>query len=250
MRIPARSWLLPTLGLCLVGAGCCSLPDLGGEAPPASPTPSEAAPPSGPVAALGQALAGAVASQQPEAPPPETPAAGTAPALDPATAMAQAMAALGKVATGPDGQPLAIVSWESLLPMLPAVPAGWTADEPHGETSALGNLTLSEVSRTYHNGDQTFHVKLTDSSLNPAAIQLFAMAGLVNRSSTDGYERGGTLAGMPIVEKWSKGDAEAGVTGLVAKRFILEVRATGQQDAARAKELFQAANLGGLASLK
>lgn len=229
------------LALLVVGVAACS----GKEAAPvaAAPAPVAAAPV--PVAAPAAPVAGA-----PGAPGmPGMPGAGGAGGAGQAAALAalqqQQLAALGAGA----GQQKPVVNWRDMLPLLTDELAGWKAQgDASGETSAMAAFHVSHVKRAYKKDALSADVEIVDTAMMPALVQAFSMARLASKDGSDGYARGGDLAGSPSWEEWRKG-GRAEVTALVAKRFLVKAHAGGLPDTKALTELVGKIDLGKLAAL-
>jgi len=149
---------------------------------------------------------------------------------NPITALGQISDAAQKMADAAkemeNMKPVDPVSFNALLPLLPAAPAGWTAEEPKGETTAAMGFKISEVEKRYTKGDQHLHVKLVDGAYNSLIYAGVTMAAQFARESTEGYEKGVTIDGNPGVEKWSKESKRGELNVVVAKRFLVSIDAS------------------------
>jgi hypothetical protein len=123
-------------------------------------------------------------------------------------------------------KPVDPVRFDALLPLLPPAPAGFTAEEPRGETSSAMGFKITEVERAYSKGDQRLDVKIVDGAYNAFIYAGVTMAAQFARESTEGYEKGVTIDGNPGVEKWSKASKRGELTVVVAKRFLVTVEAS------------------------
>jgi hypothetical protein len=149
---------------------------------------------------------------------------------NPITALGQISDAAQKMADAAkemeNMKPVDPVSFNALLPLLPAAPAGWTAEEPKGETTAAMGFKISEVEKRYTKGDQHLHVKIVDGAYNSLIYAGVTMAAQFARESTEGYEKGVTIDGNPGVEKWSKESKRGELNVVVAKRFLVSIDAS------------------------
>jgi len=135
------------------------------------------------------------------------------------------------------------------LVVLDGYHAGWTAEEPKGETTSAMGFKISEVERSYTKGDERLHVKIVDGAYNSFIYAGVTMAAQFSRESTEGYEKGVTIDGNPGVEKWSKGSRRGELTVVVGKRFLVTVDAS-PVEADFARTVFGSIDQAKLASLK
>ncbi|HUM02011.1 MAG TPA: hypothetical protein VL084_06975 [Thermoanaerobaculia bacterium] len=146
-------------------------------------------------------------------------------------------------------KPVDPVSFNALLPLLPAAPAGFTAEEPRGETTAAMGFKISEVERSYTKGEQRLHVKIVDGAYNSFVYAGVTMAAQFSHESTEGYEKGVTIDGSPGVEKWSQASRRGELVVVVGKRFLVSVDAS-PAEADFVRTVFGSVDRAKLASLK
>ncbi len=149
---------------------------------------------------------------------------------NPLAAMSQISEAAKKAADAAkeasEMKPVDPVNFAALLPFLPPAPAGFTAEEPRGETTAAMGFKISEVERRYAKEGQSLHVKIVDGAYNSFLYAGVTMAAQFSRESTEGFEKGVTIDGNPGVEKWSKADKRGELTVVVGKRFLVTIDAS------------------------
>jgi hypothetical protein len=163
-------------------------------------------------------------------------------AKDPALAISRAAAdALAH-------KPVPPVGFDALMPFLPAVPAGWTADSAYGESSRGMGFDLSTVRRKYR-GPGTLEATITDTGYQPAVLMSVTMSAQLARETAEGYERGVTLAGSPGLERWRKEGSRAELTMVVGKRYLVTLRASAMPDGF-ARIVWKSMDQVGLANLK
>ncbi|MGE5347161.1 MAG: hypothetical protein ACM3JH_14505 [Acidithiobacillales bacterium] len=160
----------------------------------------------------------------------EKPTEGKELSKNPITAMSQITEAAKKASEAAkeasEMKPVDPVSFNALLPLLPSAPAGWTAEEPRGETSSGMGFKVSDAERSYTKGDQRLHVKILDGAYNSLIYAGVTMAAQFSHESTEGYEKGVTIDGNPGVEKWNKASRRGELSVIVGKRFLVEIDAS------------------------
>lgn len=140
-----------------------------------------------------------------------------------ASKMADKMAEIQKEIA--EMKPVDPVHFDKLIALLPAAPAGYKADDPKGETVEFGEHKHSFAERTYRKDDKTLTVKIHDAAQISAFYAGIAFAAMMKRETTEGYEKGVTIDGNPAIEKYTKANKHGELTVMVAKRFLVEIRA-------------------------
>jgi len=146
-------------------------------------------------------------------------------------------------------KPVDPVSFNALLPLLPPAPAGFKAEEPRGETTAAMGFKISEVEQRYTKDEQSLHVKIVDGAYNSFIYAGVTLAAQFSHESTEGYEKGVTIAGNPGVEKWSKSDKRGELAIVVGKRFLVTIDAS-PVDAGYVRSIYGTIDTAKLAALK
>ena len=172
---------------------------------------------------------------------------------NPLAAMSQLSEAAKKAAEAAkeasEMKPVDPVSFNALLPLLPPAPAGFTGEEPRGETTAAMGFKISEAERRYTKGDERLHVKIVDGAYNSFIYAGVTMAAQFSHESTEGYEKGVTIDGSPGVEKWSKADKRGELTVVVGKRFLVTIDAS-PVDSGYVRSIYGTLDIAKLVSLK
>lgn len=124
-------------------------------------------------------------------------------------------------------KPVEPVHFSKLVELLPSAPAGFTAEEPRGETASGMGFKVSTAERNYSKDGQDFEVKILDGAFNAPIYAFISMAAQFSRESTEGFEKGVTIDGNPGVEKYQKDGKSAELDIVVAKRYVVSIRANG-----------------------
>ena len=149
-------------------------------------------------------------------------------------------------------KPVDPVHFSKLIELLPAPPSGWKVEgEPKGETASAMGFKISDAERSYSSGDagKSAHVKIVDGAYNTMMYAGITMAAQFSRESTEGYEKGVTIAGNPGIEKWSKASKNADLSILVGKRFLVEINGRNVEPET-VKQFYSAIDTAKLAALK
>ncbi len=232
----------------LLLSSCCGS-DEPAESEKAAEAVEEAAAPANPFAAMGEAMKKA-AEKKAKGEGAEGAEAKPADMAQAMEGMAQGLAqAMGAMGGDPNAKPVAVVEFDQLLPLLPKAPAGWTADEPKGQTSEMGAFKVTEVSNRYRREGGDLRVKILDTSANPMLTQAFRMGRLVRESSTEGFKRGVSVAGHDAFEEWNKDSKRAKLVTLVGGRFLVEMSGHPFDGTEELKGLVTAMDLAGLSAL-
>lgn len=179
---------------------------------------------------------------------------GTELSKNPAVALTQVNEAMKKASEAAkeaaEQKPVPVVKFDALLPFLPAPPSGWTADEAKGESSQGMGFAVSVARRSYRGpGEERMEVSITDSGFQPMILAGVTMASQLAHESSEGYERGVTLDGVPGVEHWRKDGSHAQLTLVAGKRFLVSIEASHVAEGFP-KGIWQGMNRSGLVALK
>ncbi|MEK7703655.1 MAG: hypothetical protein AAB426_01755, partial [Myxococcota bacterium] len=159
-----------------------------------------------------------------------------------------AMAAMQGTTGG--GAAVAVVNWRELAKVVPESVAGFTAEgELNGQTSGMGNMQVTEVTRHYKKGDKELRLEITDTSMVAALRAPFAMMAMINEDSSKGYKKGGSIGAYPGLAEWESQGKESHVAVLVADRFLVNVKIENAEPG-DAETIVKALDLGDLAKLK
>jgi hypothetical protein len=124
-------------------------------------------------------------------------------------------------------KPVEPVHFSKLIELLPKAPAGFTAEEPRGETTSGMGFKVSTAERNYSKDGQDLEVKILDGAFNAPIYAVITMAAQFSRESTEGFEKGVTIDGNPGVEKYRKDGKSAELDIVIAKRYVVSIRASG-----------------------
>jgi hypothetical protein len=127
-------------------------------------------------------------------------------------------------------EPVEPVHFNMLLPFLPEPPEDWSAGDPNGRTTSMGEWKTTVVDRTYElEGEHSarMRITITDGGYVPAIYAPFHMMSQFSQESTSGHQKGVTVAGQPGFEKWEKSRNSTDLTLLVADRFVVHLDASG-----------------------
>jgi hypothetical protein len=129
----------------------------------------------------------------------------------------------GQAATGtPAPGSVKAVHFNSLIPFLPAAPAGWEADEATGMTMKVENDDWSWATKEYTKGDATAMVWIQDTAYYNVGFRE-AWGSMISFETTDGYFKSVTVKGYPSWESYSKSGSEYISYVDVADRFMVYV---------------------------
>ena len=118
------------------------------------------------------------------------------------------------------------VSFNTLIAALPDVPSGWTADDPFGETSSMGNFKISTARRSYtqDGGDASVEIEISDWAYNQAVYAPFLLASQFSQESTEGYQKGITVGEDPGFEEYDY-DSKSGTRQVIVdKRYHTQIQ--------------------------
>lgn len=121
----------------------------------------------------------------------------------------------------PDVEPL---HFSELIKALPEAPSGWTAADPKGETNSMGNVQVSQASRTYteDGGEGRVEIKISDWAFNRMVYMPFILASKFSQESTDGYSKGITVGEDPGREEYRTGQQRGSRQILFHKRYHVQ----------------------------
>jgi hypothetical protein len=122
------------------------------------------------------------------------------------------------------------VNSSKLLPLLPAPPAEWTADQaedltlPPAAATAAG-LNMTHVVGTYRKGEATATVGLFDAVANPAFSAATTQSWSMPAIDTDMSTKSVTIDGYPGFETYAAGRKYGTLWIMVEKRFFVQIEA-------------------------
>ncbi len=149
----------------------------------------------------------------------------------------KALEALGQLGKNAQAELGPVVSFRDLAPFLKDDIGSFKADgKLDGKTTSIQGMQISEVKRSYKNGEQRLRVSITDTSLAPFMRAGFAMAQMIQEDSTRGYKKGGQFQGQPGIAEWKEsGQSELHV--LAGGRFLVDI-SISKASAGDAEQLF------------
>lgn len=122
------------------------------------------------------------------------------------------------------------ISFRELIDSLPQAPAGWQALEPEGETNSFGSYSISQVSRTYTQGNKKMEVSIFDWAFNSALSTPFLLSTEFSQESTAGYNKGIKIDDMPGREEYSYTSKAGSLNLLVDNRFLVRIDGSNIED--------------------
>jgi len=132
-------------------------------------------------------------------------------------------------------QPITTIEPANFKVLLAFLPSreGWTAGEPNGSTTAVPGYKVSVASNEYRRtasdgtSEQVVTVEITDGGFAEMISAPFEMMAQMSNETTEGYQKGVTVAGTPAYEQWTISTRRSELSALVAKRFLIHF--TGSQ---------------------
>ncbi|HEU4428057.1 MAG TPA: hypothetical protein VFT98_04850 [Myxococcota bacterium] len=125
------------------------------------------------------------------------------------------------------------VNFKALIDFLPAAPSGWTAGEPNGSTTAMGDYKVTTVSNSYRSAasdggaEQSVTAEITDGGFAEMVAAPFTMMSQFSSETTQGYQKGVTVEGQPGYEDWNTASRSSNLNVLVANRFLIHLSGSG-----------------------
>jgi hypothetical protein len=128
-------------------------------------------------------------------------------------------------AQGPSGP---VVNWRDLVPFLPDTLLNYQAKgDVDGSTTTMQGMQITRVSRSYVAGEERMEVKIVDTSLAPFLRTPFALVGMMQEDSSEGYKKGTTIKGQPAIAEWQK-QGRSELHMLAGQRFVIDVEVRSQ----------------------
>lgn len=138
------------------------------------------------------------------------------------------------------------VPFQQLLPLLPAAPAGWTAEKPEGQTMK-SPFEASSAMIDYMSGDKRLEVSIFDGG--PQVAAGLSYLGQVDMESTEQSIKSIAVQGFKGMLVTHHADKEVELIVAVAGRFIVSLHLTGVTDAALVQDMASRIDFKKLASL-
>ena len=146
-----------------------------------------------------------------------------------------ALGAIGKMAKDAEKaqkemenmKPVDPLHFSKLLEVLPDAPSGWTASEPKGESTTMGEMKISQANRTYskESGGEV-KVTVTDWAYHQALYMPFLLQANFSQESTDGYSKGIKIGEDPGREEYKIKARDGKRSVLVGKRYNVSLDIT------------------------
>lgn len=162
---------------------------------------------------------------------------------------AKAMAALGAMQAASGKGP--ITNWRQLEPFLPDSLGGLEAKAKlKGKTNKAGAVKLTEVRRSYADGERSSSITITDAFWAPMMQAPFKMAAMMEEDSSEGYRRGARIDGQTAIVEWDESSRRSKATVLVGDRFVVAIEVRKAKTDGDARQLAEAMALSDLAAVK
>ena len=147
------------------------------------------------------------------------------------------LAGPGDLGAQPAATGMDVVEFSKLLPLLPAAPEGWTAEEAEGSSDDTGGFQVANVHRDYRKGEgeniPTTSISILDAAGNPEYVKETTAAWDATAETPEGYTKALTIEGNPAFETFEKEERHGSLWVIVANRYLLQIETQGQD----AKEL-------------
>ena len=119
------------------------------------------------------------------------------------------------------------IHFSKIIPLLPAVPTGWTSAEPDGNTMDAAGFKMTTVGRTYKKGDgddsPSVSVNIIDFASNKQFYDATTATWSFSQESTTGYTKSTKVDGNPGFETYDKSNKSAQLWVVVAQRFFVHI---------------------------
>jgi hypothetical protein len=120
-----------------------------------------------------------------------------------------------------------VIHFSKLIPLLPAPPEGWIAEEPNGATSEAGGFKISTAGRSYRQGDSDDAPTASITILDSAASKEYQQATLAgwefSNETTEGYDKAVNIDGMRGFEHYENETKSGMLWVLVANRYFVQI---------------------------
>ena len=143
-----------------------------------------------------------------------------------------------------------VVNWRKLADFAPAELGDYKSSEDlKGETTGIGPMQVTTVTRKYKSGETTVKLTITDTNLAPAIRAPFAMVHMINEDTSEGYHKGIKVSGQPGIAEWVEKSAHSQITMLISERYVVAIE-MDKAKVGNAEALAAKLNLDGLSGLK
>ena len=142
-----------------------------------------------------------------------------------------------------------LIGWRDLGVFLDEI-SGWEPEgELKGSTSSMGGLSISQVSRSFTNVDQSIEIEIIDSGLNQMVFAGVKMAMNFEVDSSDEYIKKITIKNFPGIEKYEYDSKDGEVNLMIADRFLVKIEGDDIEDCSSLKDVAEKLDLEGLSQL-
>jgi hypothetical protein len=171
---------------------------------------------------------------------------------DQAGAAAAAMSGLGILMGG--GHRYEAVDIDTLKPLVPATFAGMpqTPGSSSAEKNGFAGLMVSEAKASYHDGNRSADLEITDTGGASGLVGLAGWAGGIEgeKEDSEAIERTSKQNGRLVHERTSKTGGTNELDVVVGDRFVVKAEGRGGVDLNQLKSAVSALDLGKLESMK
>ena len=119
------------------------------------------------------------------------------------------------------------IHFSKIIPLLPSVPAGWTAPDPDGSTLNSGGIKMTTVGRTYTKGDgdnaPTVSFNIIDYANNKQFFDATTAAWSISQETTDGYMKPVKIDGNNGFEVYDNNGKTGQLWVVAAGRFFVHI---------------------------
>jgi len=122
-----------------------------------------------------------------------------------------------------NNKPVKPISFKELIEYLPKAPQNWTAKKPMGGTTSISNYSISQVSRVYTQDKKEITVSIFDWAFNSALYTPFLLTTEFSQESTEGYNKGIKIGGIPGREEYTYDSKQGSLNLLVDSRFFVQI---------------------------
>ncbi len=115
--------------------------------------------------------------------------------------------------------------FSQLIKVLPNVPPGWTATEPKGSTTQMGEAKVSNAKREYREEgtNRQVTVSIDDWAFHKLLYMPFFIGSKFSQESTDGYNKGITVGDSPGMENYTFKSKSGKRSLLIHKRYHVQI---------------------------
>lgn len=136
-------------------------------------------------------------------------------------------------------KPVDPINFRELLATLPEPPEGWeNSGNPDARTVQFSEFKYSLAERGYKstNGNVKITLKVTDGAYIPYLYAAYNFSTFISEETLDYYKKGVNYDGMKGMEEYYYKKKRGNLNLMVYERFIVEISASGIDDAGVLKE--------------